>query len=1048
MNKLKKIFHIADIHIRNVKRHTEYRIVFEKMFEEIRKRGTDDSLIYLAGDIAHAKLELSPELVREISWLFTECSKHCETILITGNHDCNMNNSDRLDVLTPIVDALNLPNFTYLRDTQVYSIGGVDFGVFSILDKKENWPKADTLFGNKKIALFHGPIDNSTTDIGYTVSSRHFTTDIFDGYDLALLGDIHKRQELTSPTGCKIVYAGSLVQQNFGESLEKHGFLVWDLDTFKYDEVDIQNDYGYYTMDIDNGNVPIVTNMPKYPRLRVRLANTDTADTKKVITEIKQTYNVDDFTIIRTDSLSKLKTGNRLNKLDFEDASDINYQNSLINEYLQRMMPFISQSDLDGLEIINREVNSRIVNDDVYRNINWKPIKFTFSNMFSYGENNKIDFTKLGGLVGLFAPNASGKSSLFDAVSFCLYDKCSRAFKASNILNNRKNNFECKLHFQVDGIDYYIERTASTVNKGKNVKVDVKFWRMDDDRMISLNGTERRDTNQIIEQYVGRYEDFVLTALSLQGNNALFIDKSQSERKDLLAQFMGLNIFDKLYETASEDIKEVSVLIKNFKRTDFTTELAEKGNDLKNKQNELTELETELENYVIEKDTLIDGIVSLNKELSNIDVKLDIDDLEKQNTQIQNDTVSLEKHRIESESKMLRYTVLLSELSQSVEQSKFINGKPIEDAKREWDEYKNEINETEHQIELVEQSIKSNREKLSHLETHEYDPNCKFCITNVFVKDALETKTKVDEQVDILTQLGNKYQSLIQQASYISDVEEQWNELTELNSKYQQCIVIKEKTQTEINGISTKRELLNHKLQSIQTNIKTYHANESTIIKNISIENEISKLEKSKNKIEIEIKNITNKISILNGSIATINSFIDTVKSKMEEVKELEEKNRLYTYYLDAVKRDGIPYELISKALPVIENEINNILAQVVDFSVMMDVDGKSINAKIVYEDQEWPLEMCSGMEKFVSGLAIRVALINICNLPRPNFLVIDEGFGTLDSDNLSSLFMMMQYLKTQFDFIWMISHLEQMRDIVDGLIEIKKIDGFSKIDY
>jgi exonuclease SbcC len=151
---------------------------------------------------------------------------------------------------------------------------------------------------------------------------------------------------------------------------------------------------------------------------------------------------------------------------------------------------------------------------------------------------------------------------------------------------------------------------------------------------------------------------------------------------------------------------------------------------------------------------------------------------------------------------------------------------------------------------------------------------------------------------------------------------------------------------------------------------------------------------------------------------------------------------------LDAVKRDGIPYELISKALPVIENEINNILAQVVDFGVTMEMDGKSINAKIVYEDQEWPLEMCSGMEKFVSGLAIRVALINVCNLPRPNFLVVDEGFGTLDADNLSSLFMMMQYLKTQFDFIWVISHLEQMRDIVDGLIEIKKVNGFSKIDF
>ena len=35
-------------------------------------------------------------------------------------------------------------------------------------------------------------------------------------------------------------------------------------------------------------------------------------------------------------------------------------------------------------------------------------------------------------------------------------------------------------------------------------------------------------------------EDFILTALSLQNNNTAFIDKSQSERKDLLAQFLAL----------------------------------------------------------------------------------------------------------------------------------------------------------------------------------------------------------------------------------------------------------------------------------------------------------------------------------------------------------------------------------------------------------------------------------------------------------------------------------------------------------------------------
>jgi exonuclease SbcC len=282
----------------------------------------------------------------------------------------------------------------------------------------------------------------------------------------------------------------------------------------------------------------------------------------------------------------------------------------------------------------------------------------------------------------------------------------------------------------------------------------------------------------------------------------------------------------------------------------------------------------------------------------------------------------------------------------------------------------------------------------------------------------------------------------------MEDIEEQYNEWNDFKNKLEQSKSIHKTYVLEFDGLNTKKELLETQLDNVEDDIEKYYENEDTIQSNKELENQIKQLETEKKRFELDIKDISKQIATTNGSISSLQTYIDSIKQKMNEVKDLEEKNRLYTYYLDAVKRDGIPYELISKALPVIENEINNILAQVVDFGVTMEMYGKSINAKIVYEDQEWPLEMCSGMEKFVSGLAIRVALINVCNLPRPNFLVVDEGFGTLDADNLSSLFMMMQYLKTQFDFIWMISHLEQMRDIVDGLIEIKKENGFSKIDF
>jgi DNA repair exonuclease SbcCD ATPase subunit len=1048
MNRLKTIYHIADIHIRNIKRHKEFRQVFYAMFDEIKKRGTEDAIIYLAGDIAHAKLEMSPELVSEISWLFTECNKLCPTIVIAGNHDCNMNNSDRMDVLTPIVDALKLPNLTYLRDTQVYGIGDVDFAVFSIFDNKDNWPKANTLFGNKKIALFHGPVDNSTTDVGYVVSSRHFTTEIFDGYDLALLGDIHKRQEMISPSGCKVVYAGSLVQQNFGETLDKHGFLSWDLDTMTYEEIDIKNDYGYYTLDVDGGIVPDVTDMPLYPRLRVRVKNTDTADTKRMMADITAKYGVEDFTIIRTDSFNKKKTNDRETRLEIDDIADINYQNSLVAEYIDRMMPFVTKEDLAGIEKINRDINSRIQPSELQRNISWRPIKFDFSNMFSYGERNVINFDKVNGLMGLFAPNAQGKSSLFDAISFCLFDKCSRAYKASAIMNNRKSDFHCQLEFSIDGVTYGIRREGRTINKGKNVKVDVDFWREGINGKESLNGTERRDTNQVIETYVGRYEDFVMTALSLQSNNALFIDKSQSERKDLMAQFMGLDIFDKLYDTATNDIKDVNALIRNFRKTDFTSELAQKETDLSEKKVEYGELDTEKIELENKKGELEERIVELSQLIVPIQGNLDIDELNRKLKKIEGELTTWGDTKFDKIQKHTEAKELVREAKEMVDSKLTINGTDISEAQIQLNLVNGQLKDTKHQIQLLEQSINSNKEKLEHLAEHEYDPNCNFCMNNVFVKDAKETEKKLGEQNNQLETLNILLDALKVQLADLDGVEKQFKEWKEWTDEHKRLIIVRERLEGDIRTADSKIELLQTQTETVNADIQRYNDNEETITKNQALDIQIQNIRREKQGVEKQISDVNKLMLKLMSEVGATKTYIDNMVAKMEEVKELETKNQLYTFYLDAVKKDGVPYELISKALPAIENEVNNILGQVVDFSISMDTDGKNINARIVYEDQEWALEMCSGMEKFISGLAIRVALINICNLPRPNFLVIDEGFGTLDADNLSSLFMMMQYLKTQFDFIWVISHLEQMRDIVDGLIEIKKIDGFSKINF
>jgi exonuclease SbcC len=461
--------------------------------------------------------------------------------------------------------------------------------------------------------------------------------------------------------------------------------------------------------------------------------------------------------------------------------------------------------------------------------------------------------------------------------------------------------------------------------------------------------------------------------------------------------------------------------------------------------NELVEKKDEFEQDKTEAERKLSNLESqIQQTTLSIDLDVETKRLESFTSSLETDNGKLEK----MEEQLTQAEGIVAELIQSQSHLSKYNDIDIEVVYSNYQEEQKKLIEAEKVYSNAKLYLSLAEEKIKHLDKHEYDPNCKYCCDNTFVKDAMVAKNALPELEGIVKQALIDATGIQQTLDRWDDVEEQYNELTDLKIKLGQSKSILKTAEAELKGLETREELLETQLDKVEEDIEKYFENEETIQSNKELEKQIKDLEIAKKRFESDIKDITKQIATTNGSISSLQTYIDSIKQKMNEVKDLEEKNRLYTYYLDAVKRDGIPYELISKALPVIENEVNNILAQVVDFGVTMEMDGKSINAKIVYEDQEWPLEMCSGMEKFVSGLAIRVALINVCNLPRPNFLVVDEGFGTLDADNLSSLFMMMQYLKTQFDFIWVISHLEQMRDIVDGLIEIKKVNGFSKIDF
>ena len=1050
---INKVYHLADLHIRNLQRHKEYRLIFKKFLKQVKEDKIEDSVIYLAGDIAHAKTEMSPELIQEISWFLTECAKLRETILITGNHDCNLNNSHRLDVLTPIIKNLDNPRIHYLRDTGVYPIHNLTFVVYSILDNKDNWPKGKDVEGENTICLFHGPVNKAQTDIGYTVSSNSFQVDMFDGFDMAMLGDIHKRQ--TFGEGYEhIAYAGSMVQQNHGELLENHGYLLWDIPTRTFTEHHLHNDYGFLTVDVVQGKIPqwvydeIGTKLPKYPRLRLRFTKTEASDMKRRITELKKLFKVAEVTVTRTDTIGQLKTNQKVNKNIVGNVKDETFQNQLIRDYLERQY-LLEDEELDKIAEINSELNSHIDESDMMGNILWTPKEFEFSNMFSYAEDNKIRFDKAQGIVGIFAPNASGKSSLFDALSFCIYDKTSRTNISKNIINNRKTNFYCKFNFEIDGIDYFIERRAKYVRKATSVKVDVDFWRDNNGVVESLNGEQRKDTNKEIEKYLGKFEDFVLTALSLQGNNALFIDKSQSERKEILSQFIGVNIFDKLYQKAADENRDNATLIRKFKSDDFTTKLAEIDTDLKSNKNEYKLLEINQKSLKDEEEVLNKKIISLNEKIVklNADSGVSIEELEKRLGLLETKRDTILSNKKSTQDRITHreeLQITLEEILDKFDEEDLESG--IDNLKR----LKKEISTIESDIEKVNIKLESSYERKDHLDSHKYNEECDICMENS--KSILETKAEVESKIkdgeSYLQDFKKQKLDLNIEIDSFKNYEKEWSNFQEAKEKEDK---IDREVSQLINKLSTtETEELRNKQQITQQEqlIKEYYKNEKQINKNKEIRVEISSVRDKLNVTKDDLRKVNTDVLKLNGKVSALQNQKETIEDRINEVKDLESQSRLFDFYLNALSKDGVSYELIEKALPMIEGEVNNILAQIVEFGMQLEIDGKNINAYLVYGDQRWSLEMCSGMERFISGLAIRVALINVCNLPRPNFLVIDEGFGTLDSENLQSLFMLFTYLKTQFDFVMIISHIDSMRDVVDDLITIKKEKGFSNVKY
>ena len=329
--------------------------------------------------------------------------------------------------------------------------------------------------------------------------------------------------------------------------------------------------------------------------------------------------------------------------------------------------------------------------------------------------------------------------------------------------------------------------------------------------------------------------------------------------------------------------------------------------------------------------------------------------------------------------------------------------------------------------------------KLSVVPCGDAFPTCQY------IKDGHESKALIDAQKKIVDQISSTYKEM--DASYKAMADKRLRVLLEKSQKltFAQSMAEKELSRVQ-DSIEQKEQTLKH----MRENVLTISDKMKELQKNLMVAN-ASEVDQKKGTLSLLQNNkfvLDNSKKDMLVKLGAAQQQLLSITKERAECKADLEKLKLYETFASAFSKTGIPAMILKTQLPAINAEIAKILGGVVDFKIELEADINSNSMDVYIEDANSKrlIELASGMEKMISSLAIRIALINVSNLPRSDMFILDEGLGVLDQEGLQKCAELFNQIKTYFKTILIITHVDQIKEVVDKLLDIEDNGFESKI--
>lgn len=604
-------------------RYHEYKEVFHRFIaflqQYMAQHGLSCSQVacVITGDIFHQKnrieaagISLFYKLINGLTALVSN------VFIIRGNHDFRQECPDEPDLIRTLLEFAPR-NVHYLHTTNTYTYPSyqLQFGVLDVKDalnltstqgrrdKSEQvpFPQPDSE-DNIKVALFHGPVLPCAVDLM--------------AYDFCMLGDIHMQQvfngahQLQKPQRSAeedvtlmqvfkrldpgkplVAYAGSMIQQDFSESLLGHGFLVWDTQDKSVECFHIHNTHGFVNCVGDNNSVSLrygssvgeismeeLMHQPWCPKticLRGSQLHGPCLDT---IRALSQQHGV---TLLNTVCLSSTPT----TPIQQEEAipieqicspgqwiSFIESQQAALPHDGWRAWLTLPQTSLSPPEGTSKDRADKISKKlDAYlqttaavaRHSHMKILAMTWEWILCFRAKNSLDFEQLDGCISAInGKNGQGKTSFLECISIGLFGEGfpSRQCKTmpSSIINMYKpvdNDAYIQLTLDVGSGQHIIVRRTFTVSHDNPDKLQTshKDTFVKDKQTALVLAKGKNAVDKWVEANVGSHDSFLISAMLTQNVDRDFFTLSPAEQKQMLDKALNIEanacMIDLLKET-------------------------------------------------------------------------------------------------------------------------------------------------------------------------------------------------------------------------------------------------------------------------------------------------------------------------------------------------------------------------------------------------------------------------------------------------------------------------------------------------------------------